>query len=84
MDGANSAYLVKVVDVFNNSSDGKPFRAETWVNIQYIVRMSAVNPDHTLYKMGGRWFISLANNCGTLCVNDDDCEKIITNINGSY
>jgi len=36
-----------------------------------------------LYKAGARWYVVLTSGVA-VWVDDDDCEKIITNINGSY
>lgn len=82
MADAREPYLVQVnaIDVRN---DGEKVVTKAWLNIYYISRLCEVQSNMRHYEAGARWCAVLVNGAAVY-VDDDDCEKIITNINGSY
>lgn len=81
MADAREPYLVQVNSI--EVHDGAPIVTKAWLNIYYITRVCQAQRDHILYKAGARWYVVLSSGIA-IWVDDDDCEKIITNINGSY
>lgn len=81
MADAREPYLVQVNAI--KLKDGTPTVTKVWMNIYYITSIYQAQKDHPLYRAGARWYAVFSNGVAVL-VDDDDCEKIITNINGSY
>ena len=82
MGDAREPYLVQVNSI-DALEDGTPVVTKVWLNIYYITRVCEARTAERLYKAGARWYVILTSGVA-VWVDDDDCEKIITNINGSY
>ena len=82
MADGREPYLVQVSSI-STDGDGNPVLQKMWLNIYYITRICEARNSERLYRFGARWYAILTNGIA-VWVDDDDCEKLITNINGSY
>lgn len=78
---AREPYLVQVDSIV--ISGKTPDIRKTWLNIYYITRICEAPKSSPYYKAGARWYAMLTSGID-IWMDDDDCEKIITNINESY
>lgn len=80
MAGAREPYLVQVNSIERHNDT--PIVRKVWLNIYYITGIYEARKTDMLYKDGARWYAVLTD--AVIWVDDNDCEKITTNINGSY
>ncbi len=82
MADAREPYLVQVTSIDVDDCDTK-IEEKMWVNVYYITRIHEARKSDAPYRAGARWAVVLTSGL-SIWVDDEDCEKIITNINGSY